>query len=151
MPTAVTPDLAHAVRFSSVGSTAPVHMIMAHGSGPRTFFTNAGPPTVPAGNTFTRSQPSSIAWTISVTVPQPGLYGTPRRLQIGATSSTRHGDTMKSAPSCIYSAAVGASRIVPAPNAISGHSARTKEMTSLNTRWAPSPRFVNSNARIPPS
>ena len=34
---------------------------------------------------------------------------------------------------------------------IAGHSALTKEITSLNTRWAPSPRFVNSNARIPPS
>ena len=41
--------------------------------------------------------------------------------------------------------------IVPAPNAISGHSSRTNLITSLNTLCAPSPLFVNSKARIPPS
>ena len=61
MPTAVTPLAAQARRLSSVGSTAPVHMTIAQGSGPRTFFTNEGPPTLPAGKTLTRSHPSSCA------------------------------------------------------------------------------------------
>ena len=50
MPTTVTPALNHAERFSSVGSTAPVAIIIDQGIGANTFFTNDGPPTFPAGN-----------------------------------------------------------------------------------------------------
>ena len=73
IPTQVTPDLNQAVRFSSVGSTAPVAIIILHGIGARTFFTNDGPPTFPAGKIFTKSQPSSCDMPISVTEPQPGV------------------------------------------------------------------------------
>ena len=73
MPTHVVPAFIHAVRFSSVGSTAPVAIIMVHGSGASRFFTNDGPPTLPAGNIFTRSHPSSCAVPISVADPHPGV------------------------------------------------------------------------------
>ena len=56
-----------------MGSTAPVAMMFDHGSGALTFLTNDGPPTLPAGKTFVRSQPSSCAVPISVTEPQPGV------------------------------------------------------------------------------
>ena len=73
IPTTVTPALNHAVRFSSVGSTAPVAIIIDHGIGAFTFFTNDGPPTSPAGNIFTKSHPAACAVLISVTLPQPGV------------------------------------------------------------------------------
>ena len=45
MPTQVTPALIHAVRFSSVGSTAPVTINIVQGIGPVMFLTKEGPPT----------------------------------------------------------------------------------------------------------
>ena len=73
IPTQKTPALNQAERFSSVGSTAPVTIICAQGSGAFTFLTKDGPPTFPAGKTFTRSQPASWALPISVTEPHPGV------------------------------------------------------------------------------
>src|SRR5574344_2597357 len=73
MPTQVTPALNQAVRFSSVGSTAPVAMISDQGIGAFIFFTKEGPPTLPAGKILQRSQPASCAKPISETEPQPGV------------------------------------------------------------------------------
>ena len=59
IPTAVTPDAAQALRLSSAGSTAPVAIIIVQGSGASMLFTKPGPPTLPAGKTFTKSHPAS--------------------------------------------------------------------------------------------
>src|SRR5437868_1428812 len=97
-PAHTMPALNHRVSDSSVGSTPPVGMIDVHGQGPFTASTNEGPPTSAPGKIFTISQPSSSAWPISETVPQPGEYGTFRRLQARATSGLRSGPTTKFAP-----------------------------------------------------
>ena len=72
-------------------------------------------------------------FSLSVTVPQPGEYGMPRRLHSVTTSSTMHGDTMKSAPIWMYRDAVGASTTEPIPRASSGHSLLTHFDSSPNT------------------
>ena len=73
-------------------------MIDVQGQGPLTAFTNGGPPTSAPGKIFTISQPSSSAAEISEAVPQPGEYGTLRRLQARATSGLSTGPTTKLAP-----------------------------------------------------
>ena len=98
MPTHATPALNHAESDASVGSTPPVGMIEVHGQGAFTAFTNGGPPTSAPGKIFTISQPSSSAAEISDAVPQPGEYGTLRRLHARATSAFSTGPTTKLAP-----------------------------------------------------
>ena len=58
IPTQVTPALNQPSRFSRVGFTPPVTIILLHGIGARRPFTKAGPSTSP-GKTLQRSQPSS--------------------------------------------------------------------------------------------
>ena len=72
IPTQVTPALNQADKFSSVGSTAPVAIIIDHGIGALIFLTKEGPPTFPAGNTLHKSHPTSCANPISETDPHPG-------------------------------------------------------------------------------
>lgn len=69
-----------------------------HGQGAMIPLTNAGPYTSP-GNSLQRSQPSSWAFPISDTVPQPGQYGMSLRLQTGTISGLKSGPTTKQAPS----------------------------------------------------
>ena len=59
IPTQRTPALIQGVRFSSVGYTAPVTMMLLQRKGAITFLTNEGPPTLPAGNTLVTSQPAA--------------------------------------------------------------------------------------------
>ena len=133
MPTQVTPALNQADRFSSVGSTAPVAMIIDQGIGALMFFTNDGPPTFPAGKILHRSQPTSWAKPISETEPHPGVYGTKRRLQTFAISGLNNGPTTKLAPNCKYREAVPASKIDPSPNTSSGHYFVANLISSANT------------------
>ncbi|MBA7688206.1 hypothetical protein ES703_96685 [subsurface metagenome] len=62
----VSPALNHAVRFSSVGSTPPVGIILVQGQGPLTAATNFCPPTCSPGKIFITSAPSSSAFDISL-------------------------------------------------------------------------------------
>jgi hypothetical protein len=61
IPTQVTPASNHSLRFSTVGSTPPVGIMLVHGHGPFIAFTKSGPPTEEPGKIFTISAPSSSA------------------------------------------------------------------------------------------
>src|SRR3546814_10008616 len=108
MPTQVAPALNHFARFSAVGSTPPVTMMLVQGMGPLIALMKPGPNTL-AGKSLTTSAPSSSASDISVMVEAPGIHAIFRRLHTRATSLLITGATMKLAPSCIYKAAVGRS------------------------------------------
>jgi hypothetical protein len=84
-------------------------MIRLIGLGPWMPRMNAAPSNAAAGNSFTISTPNSSALDTSVAVPQPGKYGTRRRLHRRATSDPKMGLTMNSAPASMNIAAVGAS------------------------------------------
>src|SRR5699024_10646595 len=112
MPTQVAPASNQAVKFSFSAVTPPVGMILVHGQGPLTACTKPGPSWLP-GKILTISAPSSSAWDISESVPQPGDHNILRRLQTLAISPCKTGDTIKFAPSCMYSEAVPASITEP--------------------------------------
>src|SRR3546814_1418619 len=58
MPTQVAPALNHFARFSAVGSTPPVTMMLVQGMGPLIALMKPGPNTL-AGKSLTTSAPSS--------------------------------------------------------------------------------------------
>ena len=97
IPTAKAPALNHDDRFSAVGSTPPVTIILLQGIGAIKPLINFGPSTSP-GKTLHRSQPISCAIPTSVIEPQPGVYGMSLRLHTFATSGLKSGPTTKQAP-----------------------------------------------------
>src|ERR1039457_2972666 len=151
IPTQTTPASNQPLSDASVLSTPPVGMIDTQGHGPLTAFTKPGPPTSLPGKILRISQPSSSAWEISEALPQPGEYGTLRRLQVRATSGFSTGPTTKLAPQLIYKDAVPGSTMEPAPRIISGSSRAQYFSNSLKTSQAWSPRLVNSSSRQPPA
>ena len=149
-PTAAAPA-ANQRRSVAASEGHPVGTRRDHGMGRRTDSSQAGPSIAAWGKSLISSQPSACASDTSVGVKQPGRYGTARRLQIEATSGDSVGATMKSLSAAMKRAAVGPSRIVPAPSMTSGRAVATWADRARKTSYAPGPRLVYSTTRAPAS
>src|SRR5688572_22381360 len=123
IPTQCTPDLNHAERFFSLGSTPPVGISLICGTTGLTADTNPGPSTDP-GKSLISGAPLSCAVTISVNVPHPGIQLTPRSAHTTLIDCLRIGDTIKWAPASMYFSVSVSFMMVPIP------STRSEEHTS---------------------